>query len=223
MKRFPVILSLLLFSACAFAQERIAVGSKHFNEGYILSEIISQLLESNGYRVERKYNLGGTTIAFEALLNRAIDIYPEYTGTISAEILKAGSHLSPEEIRQALQQRYGLEISLPLGFNNTYAIVLNEAQADQQQIKTISDLRAHPALAGAVSYEFMQRADGWNNLVATYQLPQRVRGIEHGLAYNALRNNSIHFTDAYSTDGEIKKYNLRVLQDDKNFFPSMRQ
>lgn len=219
MKRFPVILSLLLFSACAFAQERIAVGSKHFNEGYILSEIISQLLESNGYRVERKYNLGGTTIAFEALLNRAIDIYPEYTGTISAEILKAGSHLSHEEIRQALQQRYGLEISLPLGFNNTYAIVLNEAQADQQQIRTISDLRAHPVLAGAVSYEFLQRADGWNNLVATYQLPQRVRGIEHGLAYNALRNNSIHFTDAYSTDGEIKKYNLRVLQDDKNFFP----
>ena len=219
MKPVPVILSLLLLSVSVFAQESITVGAKHFNEGYILSEIIAQLLESNGYRVTRKFNLGGTAIAFAALRSRAIDVYPEYTGTLAAEILHAPGPLSPPAIKQQLQQQYGLEISLPFGFNNTYAIVLPEALAAQQNINTISDLRAHPALAGALSYEFLQRADGWHNLAATYELPQRVQGIEHGLAYDALRNNSIQFTDAYSTDGEIEKYQLRVLQDDKNFFP----
>lgn len=219
MKRALTIPILFLLAASALAQDRIVVGSKHFNEGYILSEIIAQLLENNGYRIERKFNLGGTAIAFEALRTRAIDIYPEYTGSISAEILQAGTHLPLERIRQELRQQYALEISEPLGFNNTYALVLNETDAARQGIATISDLREHPNLQGAISYEFLQRADGWSNLARAYRLPQRVKGIEHGLAYNALRNHGIDFTDAYSTDGEIKQYNLRVLRDDLKFFP----
>lgn len=207
---FPIWLS---------AQNPVVVGSKHFNEGYILSEMIAQILEQEGFVVERKFNLGGTAISFEALHQGAIDVYPEYTGTITAEILKKSGTVPLKEIAQALSEKYQLEISHPYGFNNTYAIVLPEIKATEWNLRTISDLKLKPEFTGALSYEFLKREDGWQNLAAFYQLPQKVTGIEHGLSYQALSNGKIDFTDAYATDGEIKKYGLIPLTDDKNFFP----
>lgn len=219
MKRLILNITFLLLAFNSVAQQKIVVGAKHFNEGYILSEIISQLLEQEGFTVERKFNLGGTSVAFEALRTKQIDVYPEYSGTISSEILKHTERISLDSIKSELEKKYSLAASRPFGFNNTYAVVVNAVTAEKYSLSKISDLALQKNLSGAISYEFLERQDGWKNLAAAYGITNSVKGIEHGLAYTALNSNKIDFTDAYSTDGEIKKYNLRVLQDDKHFFP----
>lgn len=213
------ILILILFQTnLPVHGQLIRVGSKHFNEGYLLSEMIAQILEDGGYTVERKFNLGGTAVSFEALRNNAIDVYPEYTGTISTEILKSDEKITVDSIR-ILLKKFSLSISEPYGFNNTYAILLSESKANQLGIKTISDLRNHPMLRLGLSYEFLERQDGWGNLSSHYNLPHKPVGLEHGLAYQAILENRIDVTDAYSTDGEIIKYDLILLKDDQTFFP----
>lgn len=202
----------------SFASDPIRVGSKNFNESYVLSEIVASLLESKGFEVERKFGLGGTLVCYEALLASEIDVYIEYTGTVQQAILKgskSGSTL--DEMNELL----GEEISLlpPLGFNNTYAIAIDKDLAADLSIKTISDLGRFPLLKAGFSLEFLNREDGWPNLAKTYGLSQNVVGIEHGLAYRAIKNGSIKITDAYSTDGDLKKFELIILDDDKKFFP----
>lgn len=213
---------LLLFwtlSIILFGQQTIRVGAKHFNEGYILSEMIAQILEEGGYSVERKFNLGGTMVSFEALRTGAIDIYPEYTGTIASEILRLENTPVTEGINPLLLQQYNLEISAPYGFSNTYGLVITSELSQQLNIYKISDLRNYPDLTIGLSYEFLGRNDGWKNLSASYRLTQNAAGMEHGLAYQAMLDSKIHITDAYATDGEISKYKLVLLSDDKKFFP----
>ncbi|CAN5637635.1 glycine betaine ABC transporter substrate-binding protein [soil metagenome] len=212
------VLISLLFSSYSFSQP-VKVGAKHFNEGYILSEIISQLLERNDFEVERKFNLGGTLICYSALKNNEIDIYPEYSGTISEEILKNPELKSIEEIKRKLKEKEGLNTIDKFGFNNTYALTMKKSKADQLGIKKISDLQKYSELNFSLSYEFLKRNDGWEKLALAYSLKNKPTGIEHGLSYRALDENKIDLTDAYSTDGEINKYGLIILEDDKNFFP----
>lgn len=218
MKAWATII-LILFVHTGFAQQPIRVGAKHFNEGYILSEMIALLLEDGGYRVERKFNLGGTAVSFEALRTGAIDVYPEYTGTIAREILKAERIFSIDEIDHEVRSRYSLQISGSFGFNNTYGLVLTKELSEQYNLNKISDLSNRQNLKVGLSYEFIERQDGWNNLAVRYHLPQKITALEHGLAYQALREGKIDVTDAYSTDGEIEKYNLVLLNDDLHFFP----
>lgn len=220
MKKYFLFVALVLMSMkCLRAQETIRVGAKHFTEGYILSEILSQLLEDAGYKVDRKYNLGGTTVCFEALRNEAIDVYPEYTGTLAEEILKSESRLDFNELQSRLNKELAMEISDSYGFNNTYGLSMKKAKAQALKINAISDLRDQPNLSLALSYEFLKRKDGWDNLARAYAITHKPVGIEHGLAYQALDKDQIDVTDVYSTDGEIEKYQLIVLQDDRGFFP----
>ena len=212
------ILIFLLLLATSVQAQTVRVGAKHFNEGYILSEIISQLLESNGFTVERRYNLGGTLVCFEALRNHAIDIYPEYSGTISSEILKQKVE-GRRELNQLLNVQLNMSISNSFGFNNTYALVIKKELADSLGIVSISDLRNKTDLNLGLSYEFLKRQDGWDNLNNAYKLNLRPTGLEHGLAYQALDQGKIDITDAYSTDGEILKYKLTILADNNDFFP----
>lgn len=216
MKKIFSILILLIFSNSN--AQTIRVGAKHFNEGYILSEIISQLLENEGYKVERKFNLGGTLVCYEALVNDEIEIYPEYTGTISEAILKIKDKINFDELRSKLKE-LNLEISDEYGFNNTYAFAIKKELAKKLNLKTISELKDHSELKFGLSYEFLNREDGWKNLAKVYELPQKPVGLEHGLAYKAIDDKQIDLTDVYSTDGEIPKYDLTILEDDKNFFP----
>ncbi len=211
----------VLFIACsvAAAGQTIRVGAKHFNEGYILSEAIAQLLEHEGFRVQRVYNLGGTFVCFEALRNGAIDVYPEYTGTIAQEILKADSKIDTAEIQRQLYEKFRLRISGEFGFSNSYGFVMQKSTAAKKAITTISDLQSHPELSFGLSYEFLRRQDGWANLANTYGLESKPSSLEHGLAYEALLDSKIDVTDAYTTDGEIPRYELTLLRDDKNFFP----
>lgn len=216
---FIALLMMMNALRCSSQAQTIRVGAKHFNEGYILSEMLSQILENSGYKADRKFNLGGTLVCYQALVNDEIDVYPEYTGTISEAILNLKGKISFDELEKRLEDDYNLEISGQYGFNNTYAFAVRKEFAAKNSIGKISDLVDHPEMKFGLTHEFLNREDGWKNLSKVYGLPQAPIGLEHGLAYNALKDGEIDLTDVYSTDGEIPKYNLTILEDDKNFFP----
>ena len=209
---------LLTIAQAAIAEpQTLRVGSKTFTESHVLGEITSQLLESEGFAVDRKLGLGGTLIAFEALKDGSIDIYPEYTGTLKQAVL-GNPGLSTEELDKALADQQ-LQIAVLLGFENSYAIAIREQTAQDFRLQRISDLQARPELRAGFSHEFLNRSDGWPALSATYGLTQSAVGLEHALAYEAVENGRLDITDAYTTDGELSVRRLRLLTDDRNFFP----
>ena len=202
------------------AQPPVRVGSKVFTESVILGEIAEDLIHEAKVPVLHRRELGGTQVLFHALEADQLDVYPEYTGTITGEILVGKKVNDDDALRAALAER-GVGMSRPLGFNDTYAIGMREKDAERLGVVSLSDLRRHPDLKFGFSNEFMDRSDGWPGVRDRYGLPQRdVRGLDHNLAYRALGSGEIHGTDLYSTDAEIRQYNLRVLRDDLGFFPS---
>ncbi len=212
---------LLLFGLMAFNvnAQPIVVGSKKFTESYVLAEIAQRGLQSEGLSTEHRQGMGGTIILWEALRGGQIDLYPEYTGTLEQEILKHTDKRSLTEIRKELEQlRIG--ITEPLGFNNTYALVMRRDNAQRLGIHNISDLAAHPELKFGLTHEFLDRKDGWQPLREHYSLhPNSVAGIDHGLGYSALVSGQIDVKDAYSTDAKISENDLVALSDDREFFP----
>ena len=217
----PLAIAVLAYcTACSggFAAE-LVVGSKRFTESYILGEIIARTAQGAGEaQVAFKPGLGNTAVVFAALKSGAIDVYPEYSGTIAFELLGGRSGYSLDDINRALAS-YRLAASLPLGFSNTYALAIAEKTAQQRDIKTISDLARHADLAFGLSQEFLNRRDGWPALKRAYGLPFAARGLDHGLAYEALAAGRIDAMDVYTTDAKINRYGLRVLVDDRGFFP----
>jgi len=197
----------------------IRVGSKNFTEGYLLAEVFSRVLERAGLHVERRFGLGGTLVCYRALTTGEIDVYPEYTGTISRAILHMQTTPGLVRLNDTLRVSASLEMLTPLGFNNTYAIAMSGKTANRLDIRRIGDLAAHPTLRVGLSHEFLERPDGWPGLARTYALPQTPRGIEHGLAYRAIADDRIEVTDVYSTDGDIDRYHLKLLDDNRNYFP----
>lgn len=212
------VVSLAVSAASLAAAQTIVVGSKTFTESYILSEIAAQLLEANGFEVERRQGLNGTKISYEALINGEITLYPEYSGTITEVILNRPQLDDLDDIRDALADR-NLRLLEPLGFNNSYAIAVTGTLSERMGIQRISDLQAHPELRAALPHEFLNRSDGWPGLKRRYGLTQQARGIEHSLSYEAIAQNEIDLTAVYSTDGEIKRTGLRILTDDLGYFP----
>jgi osmoprotectant transport system permease protein len=214
------LLFLILIAAVFPASANpIIIGSKKFTESYVLGEIARRALNDAGVATEHRQGMGGTIILWQALHGGQIDAYPEYTGTIAQEILKNGQQLSFQEIRDALG-KFGVGMTEPLGFNNTYALVMRGSEAKRLAIRTISELRKHPELKIGLTHEFLDRQDGWQPLRERYGLPQQsVIGIDHALGYAALVNGSIDVKDAYSTDARIEENNLVVLEDDLQFFP----
>lgn len=220
MKRLIALALLLLCFVDAHGRTGIVVGSKRFNESYILAEIFCQLLESEGYTVERRFGLGGTLICYEAIRNGEVDVYPEYSGTLEQAILESDRHMTYAALRKRLADDYGLALLEPLGFNNTYAIAVRGRDARALGLKVIGDLAGHHELHFAFTHEFMNRKDGWRGLSQTYGLDVTPVGIEHGLAYEAMAEGRIDVTDVYSTDGDIEKYGLVLLDDDRGYFPT---
>src|SRR5437762_13761031 len=210
---------LLLFASALSLSGQIVIGSKKFTESYVLGEIARQTLNEAGIAAEHRQGMGGTIILWQALRGGQIDSYPEYTGTIVREILKSDRPLSLNEIRDSLAKS-GVGITEPLGFNNTYALVMRRSEAQRLGVRTISDLQKYPELKIGLTHEFLDRQDGWQPLRQRYTLPQQnVIGIDHALGYSALANGSINIKDAYSTDAKIEQNNLVVLEDDLQFFP----
>jgi osmoprotectant transport system permease protein len=214
-----LLLSLLLLLLVAFASAQpVAVGSKKFTESYVLGEIAKRALTEDGLTAEHRQGMGATAIVWNALKGGSIQAYPEYTGTISEELLKRPG-LDDAGMRAELK-KLGLGMSKELGFNNTYGLVMRRAQAEQLGIAKISDLAKHPELRCGITHELLGRADGWKGLTAKYGLRfGEVKGIDHALGYAALHAEQTDVKDCYTTDAEIKKYDLRVLQDDREYFP----
>jgi osmoprotectant transport system permease protein len=204
--------------ACA-REAALEIGSKRFTESYILGEILRETAVRAGVAAEHKPGLGNTGIVFAALKAGAIDVYPEYTGTIVREILKLNGNLPLDALNRRLAPM-GFGVAAPLGFSNTYALAMREDAAGQLGVRTISDLGRHPELRLGLSQEFIARADGWPGLKAAYGLPFATpTGIDHGLAYEAVEAGRIDVMDVYSTDAKIQRFHLRVLEDDRAFFP----
>jgi osmoprotectant transport system permease protein len=214
-------LAVLALLCCNLAMaETLAVGSKRFTESYILGEIIAQTAQRAGEaQAEHRPGLGNTGIVYEALRSGEIDLYAEYTGTIEREILK-GSQISGLDALNRELKRLNLGAGVPLGFNNTYALAMREDSAQTMGIRSISDLVRRPEALFGLSQEFIGRADGWPGLQKAYALPQSTpRGLDHGLAYEAINAGQVDVIDAYSTDAKIARYRLRVLVDDRHYFP----
>jgi osmoprotectant transport system permease protein len=195
------------------------VGSKRFTESYILGEILTQTARAAGQPAEHRPGMGGTAILFQALRAGAIDVYPEYTGTIAREILKLRGRAPDLAALNLRLHKQGLEAGVPLGFNNTYAIGMRRSQAERLGIKRISDLARHPRLKFGFGHEFLGRRDGGPGLKAAYGLPQTPRGLDHGLAYEALVQGEIDAMDVYTTDAKILRFKIALLEDDRGFFP----
>lgn len=217
--RFRWLALVLCAAGCAPAPD-VRIGSKQQPESEVLGEMATLLANSTGAYAEHRRSLGGTRVLWNALLKGEIDAYPEYTGTISAEILAGSGVREQEAIRAALAER-GIRMSLPLGFNDTYAIGMRKDVTARLGLSKISDLRAQPNLKLGFSNEFMNRADGWPGLRQRYRLPQQdVRGLNHDLAYEGLMSGTLDATDLYSTDPKIRRYDLQVLVDDLGYFPA---
>ena len=216
----------VLGGASADAADPLRVGSKRFTESYILGEIIKQTAERSGaaqagaptMQAEHKPGLGNTGIVYAALKAGAIDVYPDYTGTIAREILKIDGAFTLEDINRRLAPG-GLGAAIRLGFNNSYAMAMREETAARLKIGKLSDLARHPQLKFGLSQEFIGRADGWPGLKQAYALPHSPIGLEHGLAYDAIAAARIEVMDIYTTDAKIGRFALRVLEDDRNYFP----
>ena len=205
------------------SSKSVVVGSKRFTESYILGEIVTQTLAQQGITATHKAGLGNTGILAAALDAGAIDVYPEYTGTIVRELLKRDDNPSLAELNTLLAPRH-LKVGVPLGFSNTYALAMREDEAASRGITRISDLVDANRTSGiklGLSNEFLARADGWPALKTHYALPFATPpGLDHGLAYDALAKGRVNVIDIYSTDAKIARDRLRVLADDRRFFPS---
>lgn len=218
-------LTISCFVSAQSTEKNNVVGSKRFTESYVLGELVNLTLRDAGVKAIHRQGLGNTAIVIQALKTGQIDVYPEYTGTILREILKRPeTQVSLEELNNWLEP-IGLKAAIPLGFNNTYALVMRSEQARALNIKRISDIAnleiaQQSTLRIALSPEFKTRNDGWPALTQTYDLkikPKKV--LEHGLAYDALIRGNVDIVDAYSTDAAITKNNLTLLEDDRQVFP----
>ncbi|MEX2121182.1 MAG: glycine betaine ABC transporter substrate-binding protein [Pirellulales bacterium] len=211
------LVAAVLVAGCSTDRGRpaVVVGAKKFTESILLAEMAAQLARQAGIE-SRRDDLGGTQALWLALTQGDIDVYPEYTGTITRQILKA----DPPDLAAALAE-HGIRMSKPLGFRNNYALGMRKDTAAALGIRAISDLRTHPDLRLGFTHEFLDRPDGWPGLKRQYGLPQRgARGYSHSIAYRALVEGAIDVMELYTTDGEISAYDLLVLDDDRRFFPT---
>ena len=215
-----------LLGSCNRKPAALVVGSKNFTEQALLGELLAQHIErSLGLKVERKLNLGGTLLAHQALTTGAIDLYPEYTGTALTAVLKRQPANDPaavlKQVREAYTARWRLDWLRPLGFNNTFAMIVRGETARHEKLATLSEAARAQAWKLGVGYEFIQRPDGLPGLLRTYNL--RTAGgpisMDLGLLYAALKTKRVDLIAASSTDGLISVLDVAVLEDDRHYFP----
>jgi glycine betaine/choline ABC-type transport system substrate-binding protein len=221
---FTVVLAGLLTTGCKKGPS-IVVGSKNFSEQLILGEIIAQHLEKTMHAtVIRKLDLGGTLLAHQAIVKGEIDVYPEYTGTALTAILKDPPDSDPAKVLSTVREGYkqwGLQWLPPLGFNNTFAMVIRKEDAVQRSVKSISEAAAWGQWKLGSGYEFIKRPDGLGGLIQTYRLNCKgsVKTMDLGLLYQALEEEQVDMVAGSSTDGLLSAKPFVVLEDDQHYFP----
>ena len=211
-------------SASSSAPMRVAVGSKDFTESALLAEIVAQMLEARGVSVERRFELGGN-LPHDALLSSTLDLYPEYTGTSFTAILHHAPIGDPravyDQVKREYAEKFKVEVSPPLGFENTFAILVRGADARRLNLKTISDAAQHaPSWSAGFGQDFMSRADGYPGFSKAYGLRFReVREMDLSLTYIALSSDQVDLIAGNSTEGRITTLDLVQLEDDRRYFP----
>jgi osmoprotectant transport system permease protein len=211
-------------SSNSAAQGHVAIGSKDFTESGLLAEIMAQMLEARGVSVERRFELGGN-LPHEALVNGTVDVYPEYTGTSYTTILHHSPIGDPKAVYDQVKQEYAsqfkVEVSPPLGFENTFAILVRGADARQLNLKTISDAAPHTSKWHAgFGQDFMSREDGYPGFSKAYGLNfAEVREMDLSLTYIALSSRQVDLIAGNSTEGRIATLDLFQLADDRHYFP----
>jgi osmoprotectant transport system substrate-binding protein len=222
------LLAIPILAACSAGPKKAAkirVGSKNFSEQVLLGEVVAQGLEARGAAVDRKLNLGGTFVCHAALLANELDLYPEYTGTASIAILHETPQPDPAAVRRRVEDEYLRRWKLvwgpPLGFENTFALVVRGEDAKRLGLAKISDLAAHPELKPGFGYEFVERKDGYRGLIEKYGLAfsSRPAEMDLGLLYPALQAHRVDVVAGNSTDGLISAMGGVVLEDDRHYFP----
>ena len=205
----------------------IVVGSKNFTEQIVLAEMFAQQVEAHSaLRVERQLNLGGTFICHDALVSGKIDLYPEYTGTALTAVLNDPLQKDPAEVFRRVQEeyraRFNVEVMPPLGFNNTFAMVVRGDDADKLHLRRISDVAPFaPKWRAGFGYEFMERPDGYRGWIAAYGLhfDGAPKILDLGLLYRALADKQVDLVAGNSTDGVIASLHMVALEDDRHYFP----
>jgi glycine betaine/choline ABC-type transport system substrate-binding protein len=215
----------LLLASCKSEERPLVVGSKNFTESVILGELLAQKLESAGCKVDRRLNMGGTFVCDAAVRAGSIDAYVEYSGTALTAILKRPSINDRDRVNAIVRAEYekaGLRWSPPLGFNNTFAMIVRKSTANQNGVRRISDLtRLAATLRPGFGYEFTERPDGWTGLQNAYGLRVSTppRTMDLGLTYKALASGEVDLIAGNSTDGLIDPLGLVILEDDRRYFP----
>lgn len=228
MRALVAVLLALAAAGCSQRRDRIVIGSKSFTEQAILAELVAQRIEQSvRVPVDRRLYLSGTFIAHQALLAGRIDAYVEYTGTALTAVLKEPPGISSpadvfRKVKTEYARRFGLEVLEPLGFENTFAIVIRGEDARALRLRTISDAARHtPQWRAGFGYEFMERPDGYTGLSERYGLrfAEAPRIMDLGLLYRALGEKQVDLVAGNSTDGLIAALDLVVLEDDRKYFP----
>lgn len=222
-----LLVMTLALSGCGGEKKSVVIGSKDFSENIILGEMFAQLIENNtDIEVVRKLNMGGTFVCFEAIKNGDIDIYPEYTGTGLTAQLKMDVITDSEEAYRVVAEEFNKQFNIkwlsPLGLNNTYTLAVTQEVVDEYGVETFSDLAAvSEGLIFGAEHEFFNRQDGFEGLVDAYDMKFKgePKKMQVALKYQAIGNGDMDVTDAFATDGQIIQYNLKILEDDKGFFP----
>lgn len=223
-----IIMCLALLSGCGQSSKKIVVASKPHTEQYILAEMISKLVEADtDIRVEKKLGIGGGTSNIQpAMLKGDIDIYPEYTGTGWLFVLKKELISDPNKLYNSVKKEYDDKFKIKwmglYGFNDTYALAVKRSLASKYNINTYSDLaKVSDKLIFGAEPDFYEREDGYKGLQKLYGFKfKESKQMDIGLKYNAIESGKVDIINAFSTDGLLKKYDLKVLKDDRNFFPS---
>jgi osmoprotectant transport system substrate-binding protein len=220
-------IALLGAAACRTSRHDIVVGSKNFTEQLILGELFAQLLEHDCHTpVDHRFYLAGTYICQQAILAGRIDVYPEYTGTALAAVLKQKASGDAaqvyQEVKEEYLQKFNLDVMPPLGFNNSFAMVMRSDDARRLTLTKLSQLTPEASrMRLGVGYEFLERADGYNGLVHAYDLKfaEAPRVMDLGLLYRAMQSHSVDIVAGSNTDGLIAALGLVVLEDDRHYFP----
>ena len=226
--RVFVFLVMLVPGGCGKrGAETLVVGSKNFTEQIVLAELFAQQIEAHStLRVDRRLNLGGTFICHDALVSGKIDLYPEYTGTSLTAVLNDPLEKDPAKVFRRVQEeyraRFNVEVMPPLGFNNTFAMVVRGEDADKLHLRRISDVVPYaPKWRAGFGYEFMERPDGYRGWIAAYGLhfAGEPRILDLGLLYRALADKQVDLVAGNSTDGVIESLHMVALEDDLHYFP----
>jgi osmoprotectant transport system substrate-binding protein len=231
MRRVVVAVALTicgLLTSCAPPRpDRPVIGAKNFTEQVVLGELLAQEIEAKSHlKVERRFYLAGSYICQQALVAGRIDAYVEYTGTALTAILKQPLDRNPESVlntvRRLYASRYQVTVAPPLGFENTFAMIIRGDDARRLHLTTLSEAAQYtPQWRLGVGYEFQERPDGLPGLSAAYGLkfdgPPRTMDL--GLLYRAINARQVDMIAGNSTDGPVQAFGLTVLADDKHYFP----